>query len=98
MGAAERHAPGMYGRSHSNGTTGAEHKDVPAWASQFFQMFEAQQNNSSVSAQVGEVRDERRSVVAGLVGRQTPLERYHGQGPVLLHNELARNTGNASLR
>ena len=96
--AAERHARGMYVLSHSNDVTGAEHEDVPAWVSQFFRLFEAQQNNPSVSAQAGEVRDERRSVVAGLVGRQAPLGRHHGRGPVLLHNELARNTGNSSLR
>ena len=57
-----------------------------------------QQNNPSVSAQAGEVRDERCSVVAGLVGRQAPLRRNHGRGPVSLHNELARNTGNANLQ
>jgi len=98
VGAAERHARDLYGRSHSSDTTGAEHEDVPAWASQFFRLFEAQQNNPSVSAQAGEIRDERRSVVAGLVGRQAPLGRHNGRGPVLLHNELARNTGNANLR
>jgi hypothetical protein len=98
VGTAECHARDLYGRSHSSDTTGAEHEDVPAWASQFFRLFEAQQNNPSVSAQAGEVRDERRSVVAGLVGRQAPLGRHHGQGPVSLHNELARNTGNANLR
>ncbi len=97
VGVAERHARGMYGRSHSSDTTGAEHEDVPAWASQFYQLFEAQQNNHSVSAQVGEARDERRSFVAGLVECQALLGHHHGQGPVLLHNELARNTGNASL-
>ena len=98
VGAAERHARDLYGRSHSSDITGAEHEDVPAWASHFFRLFEAQQNNPSVSAQAGVVRDERRSVVAGLVGRQAPLGRHHGRGPVSLHNELARNTGNANLR
>ncbi len=44
------------------------------------------------------MRDERCSVVAGLVGRQAPLGRNHGRGPVSLHNELARNTGNANLQ
>ena len=30
LGAAERHARDLYGRSHSSDTTGAEHEDVPA--------------------------------------------------------------------
>jgi hypothetical protein len=77
VSAAERHARGMYGCSHSSNTTGAEHEDVPAWASHFYQLFEAQQNIPSVSAQVGEVRDERRSIVAGLVGCQAPLGHHH---------------------
>jgi hypothetical protein len=64
---ASSQAKDIYDRLHSNDQTGAAHEDVPPWAQQFFRLFEAQQNLSSASAQAVETRNERRSVVTGLI-------------------------------
>jgi hypothetical protein len=65
---ASSQAKEMYDHLHSNDQTSAAHEDVPPWAQQFFCLFEAQQNLPSASAQAVETRNERRSVVTGLIG------------------------------
>jgi hypothetical protein len=69
---AQGQAKDMFDRFHSADQTGATHEDVPPWAQHFFRYFEALQNVPSASAQAAELRSERRSVVAGLMGRQAP--------------------------
>ncbi len=61
-------------------------------------MFEAQQNVPSVSAQAAETRNERRSVVSGLTGRQAPLGNHHGHGPAQLRSETSTNSGARRMR
>ncbi len=81
---ASSQAKEIYDHLHSNDQTGAAHEDVPPWAQQFFRLFEAQQNLLSASAQAAETRNERRSVVTGLIGRQAPLGNHQNQRPVQL--------------
>jgi hypothetical protein len=66
--------------------------------SNFFCLFEAQQNIPSASAQAAETRSERHSVVSGLTGRQAPLSNHQGQRPVQLHTKTSRNIGTARQR
>ncbi len=65
---ASSQAKDIYECLHSIDQTGAAHEDVPPWAQQFFRLFEAQQNLPSASAQAAETRNERRSIVTGLIG------------------------------
>ncbi len=88
----------LYNCHHSNDQSGAAHKDVPPWAQQFFCLFEAQQNMPSASAQASESRIERRSVVSGLTGQQTPLGNHQGQCPIQLCTETSRNIGTVRQR
>ncbi len=96
---AQGQAKEYFDRNHSADQTGAAHKDVPPWASQFFCLFEALQNVVSVSAQAAVDRSERRSVVAGLTGCQAPLGSYTtGQHPVQLRSETSWNIGTPRMR
>ncbi len=91
--AAQAQAKELYDRNHSADQTGAAHEDLPPWVQHFFRMFETLQNFPSASAQAAETRNERRSVVAGLTGRQAPLGSHPGNCPVQLRTETARNAG-----
>jgi hypothetical protein len=71
---------------------------MPPWARQFFCLFEAQQNLSSASVQAAETRNERRSVVTGLIGQQAPLGNYQNQRPIQLCTETSRNIGTPRQR
>lgn len=95
---AQGQAKDMFDRSHSTDQTGAAHEDVPPWAQHFFRYFEALQNVPSVSAQAAELRSERRSVVAGLMGRQAPLGNHTGHRPVQLRTETSPNFGTPRMR
>ncbi len=95
---ASNQAKEIYDCHHSNNQSGANHEDVPPWVQQFFHLFEAQQNMPSASAQAAESRSERRSVVAGLMGRQAPLGNHQDQHPVQLCTETSRNIGTARQR
>ncbi len=95
---ASNQAREVYNRQHSNDQTGAAHKDVTPWIQSFFHLFEAQQNVPSASAQAAEARNERRSVVSGLTGRQAPLGNYHGHGPAQLCSETSMNSGARRMR
>jgi hypothetical protein len=64
----------------------------------FFRLFEAQQNVPSTSAQAAETRNERRSVVSGLTGRQAPLGNNHGCAPAKLRLETLTNIGARRIR
>ncbi len=94
---ASSQAKDIYDCIHSNDQTGAAH-DVPPWAQQFFRFFEAQQNLPSASAQAVETRNERRSVVTGLIGQQAPLGNHQNQCPVQLCMEMSRNIGTPKQR
>ena len=96
--AAQNQARALFDRRHSNDQSGAQHEDIPPWAQQFFRLFESQQNLPSASAQAAEIRNERRSVATTLMGRQAPLGNHHGQGPVQLRTETARNAGSGRMR
>ncbi len=95
---ASSQAKEIYDHLHSNDQTGAAHEDVSPWAQQFFCLFEDQQNLPSASAQAAETRNERRSVVTGLIGRQAPLGNHQNQRPVQLRTEMLRNIGTPRQR
>ncbi len=96
---AQGQAKEYFGRNHSADQTGAAHKDVPQWASQFFCLFEALQNVVSVSDQAAVDRSKRQRVVAGLTGRQAPLGSYTtGQCPIQLQSETSRSIGMPRMR
>ena len=95
---AQGQAKDMFDRSHSADQTGAAQEDVPPWAQHFFRYFEALQNVPSASAQAAELRSERRSVVAGLMGRQAPLGNHPGRRPVPLRTETSPNFGSPRMR
>lgn len=95
---AQSHARELFDRNHSADQTGTAHEDVPPWVQHFFRMFETLQNFPSASAQAAETRNERRSVVAGLMGRQAPLGSHPGNRPVQIRTETARNAGSPRQR
>jgi hypothetical protein len=95
---ASNQAREVYDQQHSNDQTGAAHEDVPPWIQSFFCLFEAQQNVPSASAQAAEARNERRSVVSGLTGRQAPLGNYHGHGPAQLRSKTLTDSGAMRMR
>ncbi len=96
---AQGEAKEYFDRNHLANQTGSAHKDVPQWASQFFCLLESLQNVVSVSGQAAIDRSERQSVVAGLMGRQAPLENYTtGQRPVQLWSETSCNIRTPRMR
>jgi hypothetical protein len=95
---ASSQAKEIYDCLHSNNQTGAAHKDVPPWAQQFFRLFEAQKNLPSASTQAAETRNERRSVMTGLIGWQAPLGNHPNQRPFQLRTETSRNIGTPRQR
>ena len=97
VGRAQVLARSFYDRDHSNEQSGAAHEDVPEWARLFFQLFQAQENQVTTNALAAASRDERRSVVASLVGRQAPLG-FRGNGHAQLRTETARNNDVPRMR
>ena len=96
---AQNLARTFFDRDHSNEQSGASHEEIPEWVQQFFRVFEAQQNQLTRSAQDAAVREERRSVVASLVGRQAPLGFHRSNvGPIQLRTETSRNNDIPVLR
>ena len=96
---AQQLAKDIFDRDHSNEPTGVSHEDIPDWVREFFRVFEAQQNQVSRNAQDNAVREERRSVVASLVGQQAPLGVRGSNGhPAQLRTETSRNNDVPPLR
>jgi hypothetical protein len=90
---AQNFARTFFDRDHSNEQSGAGQEEIPEWVRQFFRVFEAQQNQPTRNMQDAAVRDERRSVVASLAGRQAPLG-FRGSSngrPASLRTETSRN-------
>lgn len=94
---AEVLARTIYDRDHSNGA-GEDHEDTPEWVQAFFCLFEALNNQETPNQRAANVRNERNSVAASIVGRQAPLGVGGGDGPVQLRNETSRNNGNPEMR
>ncbi len=95
---ASNEARELYDQQHSNDQSGAANEYVPPWVQSFSCLFEAQQNVPSASAQAAEIRNERRSVVSGLTGRQALLGNHHSHGPAQLRSETLTNIGARWMR
>ena len=96
---AQSFAREIFDRDHSNKQSGASQEDIPQWVRHFFRVFEAQQNQVSRNAQDAAVREERRSVIASLVGQQAPLGVGGSNGcPAQLRTETSRNNDVPPLR
>lgn len=87
----------MYDHDHSNEPSGAGQEDVPEWAPRFFEVFQAQENQIPANAQAAAARNERRSIVASLVGVQAPLG-FQGGGRARLRTETSRNNDALRMR
>jgi hypothetical protein len=98
FGNAQSHAKEFFDRYHSADQSGASHEDVPPWVQHFFRMFETLQNITSASSQAAATRNERRSVVAGVMGRQATLGSHPGNRTVPIRTETARNAGTPRQR
>ena len=97
VGRAQILARSIYDRDHSNEQSGAGQEDIPEWARQFFEVFHAQENHIPANVQAAAARDERRSVVASLVGAQAPLG-VRGGGRAQLRTETSRNNDAPRMR
>ena len=93
---AEAVAKSHWRQHHSGDRTGASQEDVPPWAAAFFPLFSGVGSELPNGAQAAAAREEHRSVVASLAGRQAPLGIQ--SGPAQLRTETARNTGAPVMR
>ena len=94
---AQQAARIVYERDHSNDQSGAAQEVVPSWARTFFTLFVAQQNVETRNAQAARARDERRTTVASITGRQAPLG-HDGTGRAELRTETSPNEGIPAMR
>ena len=91
--AAERLVKTLYLRDHLNDQTGADHEEIPPWACSFFVLFDT----PTRSGQAAQDRDQRRTTVTNLIGRQAPLG-TRGNGPATLRTKTLRNNGSREMR